>query len=147
MKTRLISTTFAVLAGVGLVSSLAACGQQVASADVGACIVSADLPDDLTDFPTVDCSEAHDMQVIGKFDLADGDYPGEDAITEEANAGCADAWTDFVGISYEETTLPLAQISYAYPTPETWDKADDREILCLAIASEDVTESWEGAAV
>lgn len=144
MKNRLISTTLAALAGVGLISSIAACGGQVATAEVGDCVVTADIPDDVTEIPTVDCGEAHDAQVVGKFDLDDGDYPGDDAVTTAAEEGCVTEFESFVGIAAADSSL---QISYVYPTEQTWDQANDREVICFAISAEDATESWEGAGI
>ena len=145
MKNRLISTTLAALAGVGLISSIAACGGQVASAEVGACIVTDELgTDEITEIPTVECSEAHDAQVVGKFDLDDGDFPGKDAVEAAAQDGCLPEFESFIGATYEESSLEL---SYIYPTEQTWDQADDREVLCFAVAAEDATESWEGSGI
>jgi hypothetical protein len=149
VKKRLISTTFAALAGVGLVTTVAACGAlgggQIATAEVGDCVDSSQMDDtNVTEIPTVDCTEAHDAQVVGKFDLEDGDYPGTDAIATEADAGCTEAFEDFIGVAADQSSL---QISYVYPTEQSWDQADDREILCFAIGEAGTTESWEGSGV
>ncbi|WP_156253108.1 septum formation family protein [Pseudactinotalea terrae] len=145
MKNRLISTTLAALAGVGLISSIAACGGQVATAEVGECIVTDELgSEEITEIPTVDCSEPHDAQVVGKFDLEDGDFPGLDALKTEADEGCATEFESFVGTAVGESSL---QVSYIHPTEQTWDQADDREVLCFAVSAEDATESWEGAGI
>lgn len=147
VKNRLISTTLAAIAGVGLIGSIAACSQQVATVDVGACAQSADLQGDITDIPTVDCTEEHDAQFVGKFDLDDGDFPGEDAIRTAAEEGCTSAFEEFVGIAYSDSTLPV-DLNYIAPTQETWDSANDREVLCVIYTNDGstVTESWEGAA-
>lgn len=144
MKNRLVSTSLAALAGVGLISSIAACGGQVATAEVGECIVTADIPDDVTDIPTVDCSEPHDAQVVGKFDLDDGDFPGTDAVRAAADERCVSEFESFIGAAYGESSL---EISYVYPTQQTWEQADDREVVCFAISAEDATESWEGSGI
>lgn len=144
MKNRLISTTLAALAGVGLISSIAACGGQVATAEVGECIVTSEIPDNVTEIPTVDCTEAHDAQVVGKFDLEDGDYPGEDAIVTAADEGCMEEFESFIGAAYADSSLELSRI---YPTEETWNQADDREVLCIAVSAEDATESWESSGI
>ena len=148
MKTRLISTTLAAIAGVGLVSSIAACSQPVATVDVGACAQSSDLQGEITDIPTVDCTEAHDAQFVGKFDLDDGDFPGDDGIKSAAEEGCTSAFQEFVGIAFDQTTLPVT-LNFIAPTQETWDSANDREVLCVIYTTDGstVTESWEGAAV
>ncbi|GAB2611020.1 septum formation family protein [Pseudactinotalea suaedae] len=145
MKNRLISTTLAALAGVGLISSIAACGGgQVASAEVGECIVTSELGEEITEIPTVDCGEAHDAQVVGKFDLDDGDFPGLDAIKAAADEGCVTEFESFIGAAYDESSL---EVSYIHPTEDTWNQADDREVLCFAVSAEDATESWEGSGI
>lgn len=144
MKNRLVSTTLAALAGIGLISSIAACGGQVASAEVGDCVVTEDIPDEVTEIPTVDCGEAHDAQVVGKFDLDDGDFPGLDAVQAAAEEGCVTEFESFVGVTYADSSL---NVSYVYPTEQTWDQADDREVLCFAVSAEDATESWEGSGI
>lgn len=146
MKTRLTSTVLAVLTGVGLVAAVAACTPQIASAEVGECVNMEDLTGDITNIPVLECTEEHDAQVIGKFDMdLDGEYPGAEAIEEQAIDGCSAAYETFVGIPYAEATLRLQYVS---PSQESWD-ASDREILCIAYTSDGttVTESWEGAAI
>lgn len=143
VKNRLVSTTLAALAGVGLMGSLAACNQ-VATAEVGACVNMDDLGGEITDIPTVDCSEDHDGQVVGKFDLDDGDYPGDDAIVAEAEEQCRVLFEEFVGISYDESSLLMR---YVPPSQSTWEQANDREVICFAISETPATGSWEGAAI
>lgn len=143
MKSRLVSTTLAALAGVGLMGSLAACNQ-VATAEVGACTNTSDLQGEITDIPTVDCSEEHDAQVIGKFDLDDGDFPGEDAIATAAEEGCREQFESFIGISYDESSLLM---NFIGPNQSTWEQANDREVICFAISESPATGSWEGAAI
>lgn len=145
MKTRRTSTALAVLAGLGLVGTLAACQQQVATVDVGECLDSASLEGEITEIPTVDCTESHDAQVVGKFELADGDFPGDDAIYDEAEAQCVVLFEEFVGISWEESSVP--QMSWVPPSEETWNQADDREVICIAELDEPTTESLEDAAI
>lgn len=143
MKTRrFVSTTLAALAGVGLMGSLAACNQ-VASAEVGACTNTSDLQGQITEIPTVDCTEEHDAQVVGKFDMPDGEFPGDEGVSAAAEEDCRAAFESFVGISYDESTL---QMRFIGPSEQTWDQANDREVICFAIG-EPTTESWEGAAI
>lgn len=143
MKTRIIRTSFVALAGLGLIGSLAACNQQVATAEVGECVNSDDLMGEITEIPTVDCSEEHDSQVIGKFDIEDGDFPGQEGISAAAEEGCREAFESFVGISFDESSL---QMTYVGPSQDTWDQANDREVICFAVG-ESTTESWEDAAI
>jgi hypothetical protein len=142
---RLISTSFAALAGVGLLGSLAACSS-VATVETGTCLNTSDLQGQIEEFNELDCTEEHDAQVVGKFELEDGDFPGDETITAEAEEQCAATFEEYVGISYDESSLSL---NFIGPTEQTWDQASDREVICIAFTSDGstVTESWEGAAV
>lgn len=145
MRNRIRSTAVAMFAGAGLIATMAACAT-VASADVGECIVSSELGSEITEIPTVDCSEPHDAQVVGKFDVdSDGDFPGNDAIREEAFDGCLAAFEDFVGVALEDSQS--LDVQYIGPSSQSWDQANDREILCIAytLDGSTVTESWEGS--
>lgn len=62
------------------------------------------------------------------FNLPDGVYPGEASVTEAAGNGCYNAFEPFVGHEYETSIYDL---SYLYPSSESWDQLDDREVLCL----------------
>lgn len=115
----------------------------VATAEVGDCVNTADMSGSVSEIPVVDCTEEHDSQVVGKFALEDGDFPGDDAISAEAEAGCLDLFAEFIGITYEESSLSM---NYLGPSEETW-AVGDREVICFAISSEPVTESWEDAAI
>ncbi|WP_165962964.1 septum formation family protein [Occultella glacieicola] len=147
MSRRIVRTALALVGAAGLAASLAACGSQVATAEVGACSNLEDLSGELTEIPTVDCGEAHDAQFVHSFDIdQDGDFPGDDAIATAAQEGCLSGFESFIGLSYEESTLELDWIA---PNESTWDQANDREVLCIAFLTDGstVTESWEGAAV
>jgi hypothetical protein len=58
--------------------------------------------------------------------LPDGDFPGEEAVVEQADESCTAEFESFVGLPYEESALYL---SYLTPSEETWP-AGDREVLC-----------------
>ncbi len=110
---------------------------------VGDCIGASTGTGEVSDVPTVPCAEPHDDEVYADFPLADGDYPGEDAIFEQADQGCYDAFAPFVGIAYEDSTLDF---SYYYPTSGSWAQGD-RLISCLIFdPAGQTTGSLEGAA-
>ncbi len=109
--------------------------EQVDNADVfavrvGDCLNTADLDttDQVSNVPVVPCAEPHDDEVYHAYMLADGDYPGEDAIIAEADNVCVAEFATFVGLSYEESTLDYWPM---YPTPGSWSDGD-REVLCIA---------------
>ncbi|TDX81096.1 putative regulator of septum formation [Rathayibacter sp. PhB151] len=83
---------------------------------------------EVTDVPTVPCSDAHSYEVFQNITMAEADeYPGETATTEQADSECQAAFEGFVGLSYEESQYDF---SYYYPTQESWD-GGDRVINCL----------------
>ena len=145
MKTgRIVRTTLAVVGAVGVTASLAACGSQVATAEVGACVNSSDLEGEITEIPTVDCSEEHDSQVFFLAEMTDDEFPGQEGVQAAAEEQCLPAFEDFVGATYEESSL---DISYIGPSQETWDQADDREVICILYTMDGSTstESFEGS--
>ncbi len=142
---RITRAALAVVGAVGVSASMAACGGQVATAEVGACVNTSDLSGgEITEIPTVDCSEEHDAQIFHVFDMDDGDYPGDDAVQTAAQDGCLAEFEPFVGTAYEDSALDF---SFIYPTEQTWTQADDREVLCVLYSMDGstTTESWEGS--
>ena len=98
----------------------------VFSIKVGDCLNDATASGTVTTAPIVPCSQPHDSEAYKSILMQDGDFPGEDAIKDQADQGCADAFPDFVGISYDDSNL---KISYYFPTSDSWANGD-REILC-----------------
>src|SRR5699024_2074280 len=144
MNTRTVSrAALAVVGAAGLSASLAACAQ-VASVEVGSCVNSRDLKGEVTEIPTAECTEQHDAQVFHKFDLEDGDFPGQEKVDSMAEEGCAAKFEGFVGTPLEESDLG---VSYMPPNENTWTQADDREVLCFVVTRDGstVTESFEGS--
>ncbi len=109
--------------GTFLFVMLAACqeGKSAFDLEVGDCIVPPELAQGevmtVERVRTVDCSEAHDGEVIAVFNLKwelRAAYPGEEAILREAEQGCP----------------PKASL-VLYPTHESWDQMGDREVACV----------------
>ncbi|QIK63486.1 hypothetical protein G7068_09955 [Leucobacter viscericola] len=92
----------------------------------------------------VDCAGEHDGQVTHVETLPDGDYPGEEAISNQANTVCTgDAFTSFIGIPFTDSTLSG---SFMYPQSVSWT-VGDRDITCLVHEAEGkTTGSLQGAA-
>ena len=83
---------------------------------------------EVTSVPTLPCTEPHDFEVFANVIIPDADaYPGESAVTEKADAECAAAFPDFVGIDYDSS---IYGYSYYYPTDGSWADGD-RTINCL----------------
>ncbi|MCU1431110.1 MAG: hypothetical protein JWP95_215 [Actinotalea sp.] len=160
MRVSTRSTAAAVLAlltlsGCGLVGGPAAperddAGEIVQSADsdpfalrVGDCLSAADLTELVESVPTVPCGETHDSEVYAVTDVADGEYPGDDAIAAQADEFCYTEFATFIGMSYEESEIYL---NYLTPTEQSWNELNDRELLCFATDEAGVTGTMKGAA-
>lgn len=95
---------------------------------VGDCLLDAGSMDtEVSETPTVPCAEAHDYEAYEAQDIPGEEFPGDEAVATQAEQVCYDAFTPFVGMSYEESVL---NFNYFVPTAASWD-AGDREILCL----------------
>lgn len=98
----------------------------VFSIKVGDCLNDATASGTVTTAPIVPCSKPHDSEAYKSILMKDGDFPGEDAVKTQADQGCADAFADFVGTTFDDSGL---KISYYFPTSDSWANGD-REILC-----------------
>jgi hypothetical protein len=74
----------------------------------------------------VPCAEPHDNEVFEVFQLAEGAYPGSDALGEQGEALCVGAFTDFVGVDWSVSPLDYLWI---WPEEDEWD-AGGHEIIC-----------------
>lgn len=117
---------------------------------VGDCILEPE-GDQISDVTVVPCSEPHDYELYHEFELPEGDHPGDEAVWEQANAGCEAEFENFAGIAYRDSaTLWFNNFT---PTAQTWADGD-RLIQCLIYEASDengeqivqVTGSLEGAA-
>ena len=99
---------------------------------------------EVSEVPTVPCSEPHDFEVYSNVILDDADeYPGDESITSQADSACYDAFADFAGIGYDESALGL---TYYSPTSGSW-ASGDRTVNCLITdPSGQTTGSLAGAA-
>lgn len=110
---------------------------------VGDCIDDPGLTD-VSDITVLPCAEPHTFEAFASSTMPDGDYPGEAAANTAAGEFCAGEFTAFVGVEYDASVLELL---YFYPVEDSWNTAEDREILCfVAEAGETpVTGSLENA--
>ena len=112
--------------------------------DVGDCLATTGNHSATSTVPVVDCSLEHESEVYSRTVLDDDEFPGDDAVRDRAVTGCTEAFTEFVGIEYDASSLDFA---YYFPTRTSWDRGD-RDIVCLLIdpAAESITGSLAGAA-
>lgn len=85
-----------------------------------------ELVEEFETVPMVDCDKPHDNEAYAVFDLPDGAYPGDDAITEQGLDGCLPLFEGYVGSSYETSRLDIFPIT---PLAELWADGN-REIIC-----------------
>ncbi|WP_168627910.1 septum formation family protein [Cryobacterium sp. BB307] len=120
------------MSGCSVIGGLLGGGNNVFTLKVGDCFNEGTLVnDEVADVPIVECSEPHLYEVTKSVILEDGDYPGEDEVVGQAEDECFVAFEDYIGASWEQSGS--LDYSYFVPTTETWNDADDREILCLVV--------------
>jgi len=97
---------------------------------VGACLAFApDVGSEITSFPRVECAQPHSHEVFAVVDSASSNYPGFEALEAEAQVACLAAFEPYVGVNAFDSTLFYEWI---VPTLDSWDRADDRQIICVA---------------
>ncbi len=130
--------------GLLFVPMAAACGStSVLSLEVGDCLRSADLEAEPGVDVAVDCGDPHDAEIFAATELPVGDYPGIDFLRAAADDHCLPLFEDFVGIGFLNSELDVYPL---LPSEDSWNSSDDRTILCVLVAPEDVTGSLEGVA-
>jgi hypothetical protein len=82
--------------------------------------------DEVDSVPGVPCAQPHDNEVYAVFDVAATSFPG-DAIASMAHEGCLERFEAFVGRDYDSSSLDIATL---YPTRESWNAQNDREVVC-----------------
>lgn len=110
---------------------------------VGDCLNDESTSEEISDVPTVNCSEPHQYEVYGSLTLDGDEWPGDDTVGQEADAGCLAQFESFAGIAYENSMLDY---NYYVPTEGGWNQLDDREVLCVIFDAEPTTGSLAGAA-
>ena len=129
------------LSAIAIVSS--ACSGSVLTLAVGTCFDDPETFEQVQDVPVVDCDEPHDNEVIANQDLTGDTYPGVEQVDNRASEICYDNFSEYVGISYEES---IYDIGWLNPTVESW-AVGDREIICFAynVDFSKITGSINGA--
>lgn len=96
------------------------------------------------DVPVVPCSEVHDEEVFGEFELAGTGFPEAEVIEQESDERCTALFADFVGIDYYDSELDFYTLT---PTETGWNDFGDHTVNCVLIdPAGPVTGSLRGAA-
>lgn len=77
----------------------------------------------------VDCSEPHDAEMFGLFDLTGATWPGADEAYFEGDSGCFDLFEGYVGVAYIDSYYFYEVYT---PTPDSW-AAGDRTVACTIV--------------
>ncbi|MEH6781943.1 MAG: septum formation family protein [Rhodoglobus sp.] len=101
--------------------------QDIFSLVIGDCEVGNQDGGEVSSTKTVDCAEPHDAEVYAASYLAEGDFPGDAVIQEQATNDCYAEYSTFMGVEYDDSVYDF---SWYYPTEGSWAEGD-REILCL----------------
>jgi hypothetical protein len=106
----------------------ASCGSTVLRLEVGDCFDDPESFESVSSVDTVDCSEPHDNEVYHVESYTESStYPGKTIIEEAAFTACLEAFEAFIGIPYSDSRFDIAAL---WPSSESWEEADDREIVC-----------------
>jgi hypothetical protein len=98
---------------------------------VGDCLNDIEESASITSLPAVLCDQPHEAEVFGMFDLPEGDYPTDEELVAQADAGCANQMAMYAPEAMNDPTIGFF---YIYPLQQAWPA--DREVVCLAISSE-----------
>jgi hypothetical protein len=100
--------------------------------------------DEVGDVTARPCTEAHGYEVFYVGVLAEGVYPGEDALSQYVVDSCEPAFGSYIGTSYLDSQL---DISWLYPSDDSWGEGD-RSLQCAAYdpANNQLTISLKGFA-
>ena len=97
----------------------------------------------IEDADVVPCDQPHDEEVYYEITMDDGEF-SEEAVDAASQECIGDAYTTFVGITYDESALEVFPIT---PTKDTWDGYDDRIVQCVIVdPAGQTTGSLKGAA-
>ena len=111
---------------------------------VGDCLNSSDITSEqVLSIEAISCNSLHDMEIFAATQLDEGDFPGRDAASSAAESFCHSQFEAFVGTTYEQSELT---VNWIYPTADSWDTRNDRQILCLLQSPSPISGSLAGAA-
>lgn len=118
------------------------------SVALGDCVQEPPATDDVElveQVEAVPCDQPHDGEVYALFDMPDGDFPGEEAVSTAGDDRCVTEFATFIGTSYEESRYDITTL---FPTQDSWEELDDREVVCIVLDPEggQLTGSLEGVA-
>jgi hypothetical protein len=91
-------------------------------------VIAAYEHSEVGDVDVVSCSKLHTYEVYSEFELTGSSWPGLSTVVSRSEEGCWTRFASFVGIEYEYSEWYISSI---YPTQDSWNKFDDREVICV----------------
>ena len=127
-----------VFLGVLVMTLLAGCGEgNVFELAEGDCF-NDEESEEVSDVEIVPCDEPHQNEVYAVVLIEEPPelaYPGSDRVSDLAAQLCLEHFEDFVGLPYIDSLL---DVSTLYPTQDSWESLDDREVICSLYDLEDL---------
>lgn len=95
---------------------------------VGDCVNGVRDGVEVRTLPAVPCERPHESEVFAEFSLAQGNWPGPDAIDAEANNRCVQQLASYAPAAADDPDL---EVFYLHPTEQSWAQGD-RTVVCLS---------------
>ena len=76
------------------------------------------------------CANSHDAEAVFEFDLPDGDWSGMPSVTRAATRRCLD---EVASAATGAPRIEEIEAFYLHPTEQSWQRQDDRTVLCIAL--------------
>ena len=117
--------TVAIISGAGSDDGNGDGTVAVTTLDPGDCINDLEETNSVENLPVVPCSAPHDGEVYAVFNLADGPWPGDTAVQQQAETRCNDEFDKYASSPDEKLEL-----FYLHPLKSSWWR--DRGVTCIA---------------
>jgi hypothetical protein len=89
---------------------------------------------ELTSLSRVSCTSGHTQEAYAVVPYTatgsgvTGDYPGDTVLKTYADGVCAQKFSSYVGVDYQDSTLFF---TYLLPSARGWQQTHDRDIVCF----------------
>jgi hypothetical protein len=112
---------------------------------VGDCIQPpAKVEPEITKVKVVPCKDSHTMETFAIAPYKNGDdYPGDSEMKSFADVSCLDAFQDYIGVAYPDSSLFY---TYLLPSARSWNEGHDRKVVCeITTTGAPLTDSVKGS--
>lgn len=93
---------------------------------------------ELSELSQVPCDQPHrrEAYAVVPYTAPEGVdasvYPGEATLTSFAQGACAQQFTGYVGVSYQDSAYFF---TYLLPSARSWEQGEDRSVTCFVIST------------